>query len=195
MPNLFPFIIYVIVTTFTPGPNNIMAMTNAMHDGFKRTIRFLFGIFAGFILILLLSGLLNLVLADILPGIHAWLNVLGAGYMVFLAIHIMRSRPISDDSAENKFNSFKAGFIMQFLNIKVIVYGITVFSLFIIERFHDLASISLFAIVLAFIGFVATSTWALGGNLFRPLLRKYYRIFNIVMGALLIYTAIAGLFT
>ncbi len=35
MPNLYPFLIYVIVTTFTPGPNNIMAMTNAMHDGFK----------------------------------------------------------------------------------------------------------------------------------------------------------------
>ena len=135
MPNLYPFLIYVIVTTFTPGPNNIMAMTNAMHDGFKRTIRFLFGIFAGFIVILLLSGLLNLVLADILPEVHLWLNVLGAGYMVFLAIHIIRSKPIVDDPSANKFNSFKAGFVMQFLNIKVIVYGITVFSLFIIERY------------------------------------------------------------
>jgi threonine/homoserine/homoserine lactone efflux protein len=171
-----------------------MAMTNAMHDGFKRTIRFLFGIFAGFIVILLLSGLLNLVLADILPGIHAWLNILGAGYMVFLAIHIIRSKPIVDDPSANKFNSFKVGFVMQFLNIKVIVYGITVFSLFIIERYHDLASISLFAIVLAFIGFVATTTWALSGNLFRPLLKKHYRIFNIIMGALLVYTAIASLF-
>jgi cysteine/O-acetylserine efflux protein len=195
MPNLYPFLIYVIVTTFTPGPNNIMAMTNAMHDGLKRTIRFIFGIFAGFIAILLLSGLLNFVLSNLLPNVHAWLNYLGAGYMVFLAIHIMRSKPIADDSSENKFNSFKAGFIMQFLNIKVIVFGITVFSLFIIERYHDLVSISLFAIVLAFIGFVATSTWAVAGNLFRPLLKKYYRIFNIVMGALLIYTAIAGLFT
>jgi cysteine/O-acetylserine efflux protein len=194
MPNLYPFLIYVIVTTFTPGPNNIMAMTNAMHDGLKQTIRFLFGIFAGFIVILSLSGLLNLILADILPGVHAWLNILGAGYMVFLAIHIMRSKPITDDPSENKFNSFKAGFVMQFLNIKVIVYGITVFSLFIIERFHDLVSISLFAIILAFIGFIATSTWAVAGNLFRPLLTKHYRIFNIVMGALLIYTAIASLF-
>ena len=114
--------------------------------------------------------------------------------MVFLAIHIIRSKPIVDDPSANKFNSFKAGFVMQFLNIKVIVYGITVFSLFIVDRFHDLASISLFAIVLAFIGFVATTTWALGGNLFRPLLKKHYRIFNIIMGALLIYTAIASLF-
>jgi cysteine/O-acetylserine efflux protein len=195
MPNLYPFLIYVFVTTFTPGPNNIMAMTNAMHDGIKRTIRFLFGIFAGFIVILLLSGLLNLVLSDLLPGVHTWLNILGAGYMVFLAIHIIRSKPIADDLSENKFNSFKAGFVMQFLNIKVIVYGITVFSLFIIERFHDLISISVFAIVLSFIGFVATSTWALGGTLFRPLLSKYYRVFNIVMGALLIYTAVAGLIT
>ncbi len=194
MPNFYPFLIYVIVTTFTPGPNNIMAMTNAMHDGLKRTIRFLFGIFAGFIVILLLSGLLNLVLADLLPEVHTWLNILGAIYMVFLAIHIMRSKPIADDTSTNKFNSFKAGFVMQFLNIKVIVYGITVFSLFIIERFHDPLSIGLFAIILAFIGFVATSTWALGGNLFRPFLKKYYRIFNIVMGILLIYTAIASLF-
>lgn len=194
MPNLYPFLIYVIVTTFTPGPNNIMAMTNAMHDGFKKTIRFLFGKFAGFIVILLLSGLLNLVLADILPEVHTWLNILGAGYMVFLAIHIIRSKPIADDPSANKFNSFKSGFVMQFLNIKVIVYGVTVFSLFIIERYHDLVSISLIAIVLAFIGFVATTTWALGGNLFRPLLKKHYRIFNIVMGALLIYTAIASLF-
>jgi cysteine/O-acetylserine efflux protein len=193
MPNLYPFLIYVIVTTFTPGPNNIMAMTNAMRDGFHKTIRFLFGIFAGFIVILLLSGLLNLVLADLLPEVHTWLNILGAGYMVFLAIHIMRSKPIADDQSGNKYNSFNAGFVMQFLNIKVIVYGITVFSLFIIQRFHDLASISLFAIVLAFIGFVATSTWAVAGNLFRPLLKKYYRIFNITMGALLIYTAIASL--
>jgi cysteine/O-acetylserine efflux protein len=193
MPNLYPFLIYVIVTTFTPGPNNIMAMTNAMRDGFHKTIRFLFGIFAGFIVILLLSGLLNLVLANILPGVHIWLNILGAVYMVFLAIHIMRSRPIADDPSENKLNSFKAGFVMQFLNIKVIVYGITVFSLFIIERYHDLALISLFAIALSFIGFVATATWAVAGNLFRPLLKKHYRIFNIVMGALLIYTAIASL--
>jgi threonine/homoserine/homoserine lactone efflux protein len=193
MPNLYPFLIYVIVTTFTPGPNNIMAMTNAMHDGFTKTIRFVFGIFAGFIVILLLSGLLNLVLADILPEVHLWLNILGAGYMVFLAIHIIRSKPIADDPSGNKFNSFKAGFVMQFLNIKVIVYGITVFSLFIIERYHDLFTISLFAFVLAFIGFVATTTWALGGNLFRPLLKKHYRFFNIVMGALLIYTAIASL--
>ena len=114
--------------------------------------------------------------------------------MVFLAIHIIRTKPIADDPSANNFNSFKAGFVIQFLNIKVIVYGITIFSLFIIERYHDLASISLIAIVLAFIGFVTTTTWALSGNLFRPLLKKHYRIFNIIMGALLVYTAIASLF-
>jgi len=31
----FPaFITYVLVTTFTPGPNNMMSMSNALDDGF-----------------------------------------------------------------------------------------------------------------------------------------------------------------
>jgi threonine/homoserine/homoserine lactone efflux protein len=113
--------------------------------------------------------------------------------MVHLAYHIIRSKPVEDDLEKNGLNSFKAGFTMQFLNIKVILYGITVFSLFIIGTYHDPMSIGLFSMVLAGIGFVSTSCWAFGGNLFRNLLRKNYRIFNLVMAGLLVYTAIASL--
>ena len=45
-------------------------------------------------------------------------------------------------------NSFKAGLVLQFLNIKVILYGITVFSLFIINVYHDLLSMALFSLLL-----------------------------------------------
>jgi cysteine/O-acetylserine efflux protein len=193
MINLYPFLIYVVVTTFTPGPNNIMAMTNAMRDGYKKTIRFVFGIVTGFFVVLFISGLLNLALADLLPSVKKWLNILGAAYMVFLAIHIMLSKPIEDDPAGNSLNSFKAGFIMQFLNIKVIVYGITVFSIFIIDTYHDPLSIGIFSLGLALVGYAASTTWAFGGNLFRKFLLNHSRIFNIAMGGLLIYTAIASL--
>lgn len=193
MINLYPFLIYVVVTTFTPGPNNIMAMTNAMRDGYKKTIRFVLGIVAGFFVVLFISGLLNMALADLLPSVKKWLNILGAAYMVFLAIHIILSKPAGDDPSANSLNSFKAGFIMQFLNIKVIVYGITVFSIFIIDTYHDPLSIGIFSLGLALVGYAASTTWAFGGNLFREFLLKHYRIFNIAMGGLLIYTAIASL--
>lgn len=193
MPNLIPFLTYVFVTTFTPGPNNVMAMSNAMRFGLKKTMPFVWGIFSGFLVVLTLSGLLNIVLSSYIPGLRAWLNLLGAVYMFFLAWHIARSAPVEEGEASDQLNTFKAGFLQQFVNVKVLVFGITVFSLFIVHTYHDALSISLFALFLALVGFAASSSWAVGGNLFRKVLKENYRAFNYLMAGLLVYTAIASL--
>jgi threonine/homoserine/homoserine lactone efflux protein len=49
-------------------------------------------------------------------------------------------------------------------------------------------------LLLTLVAFGQPSTWAFAGNLFRPWLQRYYRLFNGLMAALLIYTAIASLF-
>ena len=194
MANFYPFLIYVLVTTFTPGPNNIMSMTNAMRSGYRRTLKFLLGVFTGFVVVMLLCGLLNVVLVSLLPQMQFWLNILGAAYMLYLAVHTFLSKPIEDQPLETGLNTFEAGFLMQFLNLKVILYGITVYSVFITPYIHNPASLILFAILLALIGFIATSSWALGGALFRNFYQKYYHLFNFVMAALLVYTALHSLF-
>ena len=193
MPDFYPFLVYVLVTTFTPGPNNIMAMTNGIHYPYLKLLKFLAGIFTGFFVVMLASGLLNVALTSLLPSLESWLKVLGVLYLLYLAVHVARSKPIEEEAGKSPFNTFRFGFSMQFLNIKVILYGITVFSLFIVHTFRDPLTLSLFSILLAAVSFVSTSCWALGGNLFRNLLRKNYRIFNWVMAGLLVYTAIASL--
>jgi cysteine/O-acetylserine efflux protein len=193
MTNFYPFLIYVAVTTFTPGPNNILSMSNAVRDGYRRTLRFLVGICAGFFIVMLASGLLNVALASLLPSLKKGLELLGAVYLLYLAVHVLRSKPAEADSGKNSLNSFRAGFLMQFINVKVILYGITVFSLFIVNDFQDPLSICLFAIGLTAVGFMAISCWALGGDVFGRLLRKYYRAFNLGMAGLLVYTAIASI--
>jgi cysteine/O-acetylserine efflux protein len=193
MANFYPFLIYVFVTTFTPGPNNIVSMSNGMRYGYKKILKFLGGIFAGFFVVMLLCGLLNIVLISLLPQVKIWLNILGAAYMIYLAFHIVFSKPVEEASSEKGLNSFKAGFGMQFLNVKVILYGITVFSTFIIKSYQDPVRMSGFALLLAAIGFISTSCWAVGGDLFRNLVRKYSLVFNLAMGGLLVYTAIASL--
>ncbi len=193
MPNLTPFLAYVFVTTFTPGPNNVMAMSNAMRFGLKKTMPFVWGIFTGFLLVLTLSGLLNMALASLIPGLRTWLNLLGAVYMLYLAYHIAHSQPVEEGQGGDNLNTFRAGFLQQFVNVKVLVFGITVFSLFIVNTYHDPLSISLFALFLALVGFAASSSWAIGGNLFRKLLKEHYRAFNYVMAGLLVYTAAASL--
>jgi cysteine/O-acetylserine efflux protein len=190
--NFFAFITYVLVTTFTPGPNNMTAMSNGLHDGFRRSLRFLLGVSCGFFLIMLLSGYLNFILVSFLPKARFWLNLLGTGYMIYLGIHIALAKEDKQMEIENPLNTFKAGILMQFLNPKGILYGITVFSNFIIPFYQDLLSITLFSVALAIVGFIATSCWAAFGVLFRSAFSKYSRVLNITLGLLLIYSAIAG---
>ena len=155
--NFFAFITYVLVTTFTPGPNNMMAMSNALHDGFRKTLRFLIGVFWGFFFVMLLCGYLNFALVSISPKARFWLNLLGTGYMVYLGIHIALTKQSEQAEIERPLNTFKAGALMQFLNLKLILYGITVFSNFIIPFHQDIPTLTLYTILLAVIGFIATA--------------------------------------
>lgn len=51
--------------------------------------------------------------------------------------------------------------------------------------------LTLFALLLAFIGFVFTLCWALFGSVFRMLFSKYARVTNTVMALLLVYCAVS----
>ncbi len=168
-------------------------MTYAMRYGYRGILRFLAGVFSGFTLVMLACGLLNVLLVKLIPQVEHWLKIFGALYMLYLAAHIIFSKGMDDGEDRKDMNSYLAGLGLQFLNLKVILYGVTVFSLFIVQPVKNLLVVSLFAPLLAGIGFIATSCWAVGGNLFRGLLKRYYRWFNLAMGALLVYTAIASL--
>jgi threonine/homoserine/homoserine lactone efflux protein len=190
--NFLAFAMYVVVTTFTPGPNNLMAMSNGLHTGFRRTIKFLGDVFAGFFVVMLICAFANFAFMLMLPSIHSWLNWFGAAYMLYLAIHVMRSKPHLDEENEG-LNTLSAGFSMQLINPKVILYGITVFSNFIIPVYRSIPSLVFFALILAVIGLLASSSWAYFGVIFRRFFAKYDRFINLAMGLLLIYTAIASL--
>lgn len=185
---LIPFFSYVFVVTFTPGPNNIMAMVNATQAGYKKTLHFMGGIFAGFVIIMVLCSYFNLFLFNILPKVQIFMGFLGAGYMLYLAYKIMTSK---GNNIENlgKLNTFFAGMTLQFVNPKVILYGITVISNFVIPYYNTNLSLILFSIFLASIAFISTSCWAMFGVFFEKFLAKYRQPFNLLMGLLLIYSA------
>ncbi len=136
--DFFPFLTYVLVSTFTPGPNNILAMSNSMRFGYRRTQGLLLGMLAGFAIMLLVSGLLNVALARVIPQLHSWLNLAGAVYLVYLAAHIALSKPQDQSGpAPERLNTFAAGFALQFVNLKGILYGVTVFAMFITPVYQN----------------------------------------------------------
>jgi len=191
MPNFFAFASYVFAVTFSPGPNNIMSLTNGNKYGYKKTLKFLTGIASGFFIILLLSNFFNLLLFNLLPKIKIIMGIVGAIYMVYLALIIIKSKDDEKKGDTAKINSFYTGVILQFVNPKAILYGITVTSNFIIPYYKSSTYLVLFSLLLAFIGLISVSCWALFGEFFQKFLSNYRKLFNFIMSALLIYSAVS----
>ncbi|MDN4075014.1 LysE family transporter [Fictibacillus terranigra] len=190
--SILSFLLYVFVTSFTPGPNNIMAMLFANQYGLKRTLRFCFGVGAGFFIIIMLSSCFNLWLKNVIPKIEFAMTILGAVYMLYLAYKVLTStRKTKSSETEDRNNSFTAGMLLQFINPKGLLYGLTVISTFVIPFYHSNISLLLFSMFLAFIGFLSTFSWSLFGSMFQAFLSKYRRAFNVVMALLLVYSAVS----
>ena len=130
MINLIPFLSYVFVTTFTPGPNNILSMVNAKQYGFKNSFRFNLGILTGFIILMIACSYFNLFLVTLMPKIQHFIGIFGAIYMIYLAIKIAFGTNIGNNIHNKETNTYLSGLTMQFLNPKVILYGITVIATF-----------------------------------------------------------------
>ncbi|MGB8957054.1 MAG: LysE family transporter [Tumebacillaceae bacterium] len=185
------FLSYVFVTAYTPGPNNIMAMSNANRYGFKKSLKFNFGVGAGFVVIMLLCSYFNLFMYSFIPKIEFAMKIVGGLYMLYLCVKIIRSKPTGESTVDGKLNSFLTGMWLQFINPKVILYGITAFSTFVIPYYQSNTALILFSLLLAVIGCSGTICWAIFGAVFQRFLSKYRIQFNIAMGLLLLYSAVS----
>ncbi|EOR22899.1 lysine exporter protein LysE/YggA, partial [Niallia nealsonii AAU1] len=83
-----------------------------------------------------------------------------------------------------------SGFLMQFLNPKVVLFTITVIPSFILPNYTQLPAITMGVIVITIIGFLAFITWVLFGTIFKRFLQRHKKIVNILMAIFLAYSGI-----
>lgn len=189
--NLFPALSFVLITTFTPGPNNISSASMGVLHGYKNTVRYLVGITVGFFLMMLLSASISTSLLNLVPAFEPVLRFIGAGYILYLAFGTLKaSYAFREDNV--KPMGFAQGLMLQLLNPKVIVYGVTLFSAFLASITNNLMLLLLAALFLAGVAFCATSTWALFGTAIKTHLHhsRVKIAVNTILSLLLIYTAL-----
>ncbi len=185
------FLSYAVVTAVTPGPNNLMSMSNAGRLGFKRALPFNLGIWAGFTIVMLLCTAFCGALSDLIPRIKTPMLIVGAAYMLYLAWKTFKSPPVTDEDGQGR-GGFLSGLALQFVNPKIYIYCIVSMEAYILPYYQGRwPELTLFALLLAFIGFVFTLCWALFGSVFRMLFSKYARVTNTVMALLLVYCAVS----
>jgi threonine/homoserine/homoserine lactone efflux protein len=183
------FITYIFIMAYTPGPNNIMSMNNAKNVGFKKGLVFNFGLLTGFFVVMLLCLFFTTVLYTVVPKIQLPMKILGAAYMIFLSVKTII--PSRENEIQNNNASFVIAIFLQFINSKIIIYGITAFSSFILPYYNSIPILIFFVFLLSFVGFSGSICWALFGSLFSMLFNKHAKVLNIIMAVLLLYCAIS----
>ena len=102
---------YMVISSFTPGPGNILAMNTTTRFGWKKGKRLILGICCGYFLVQMICTLALYSLNMVLSPVLSILKYIGVAYMVWLAIYIAVSHP--ETSHSNKAPSFSTGFLLH----------------------------------------------------------------------------------
>ncbi len=188
--NYLSFIAYACAVTFLPGPNNILLLSAAGQTGFKKCLPLLTGIWTGLIAVMTLAGAFCTVLGEFIPSVQGAFKYAGAAYILYLAWKTFTRKPVDSYEAEVKHLRFIDGFLLQFLNVKVIMLGLAAFPAFFLPYSHGFIYIALFAVTMTACCGAGNLLWTFAGSLIAPFYDRHYRLINTIMALLLLYCVV-----
>jgi len=190
---IVPLLTFVMITTYTPGPNNISSASMGLLFGYLKSLPFLVGIASGFVIIMLACGGLSGFMTSLVPSLSTWLRWAGCAYILWLAFRTLKASYSFHGEERTVPLGFTNGMMLQLLNPKVIIYGLTLYSTFLYSLVTRPAWMLFSALCLAFNAWLSISLWALFGST----LKKYVthpgirKSINFILFLLLVYTAIS----
>lgn len=183
-------VIYALVSSITPGPNNFMLLASGVNFGFGRTIPHIFGISLGFFILLLAVGLGLGAVLKAFPVLDIALKIAGGAYLLYLAWRIAMSRSLaSGGDAKTRPMSLLEAAAFQWVNPKAWVLAVTAMALYTSPA-NPFWSVVLIGVVFTAVNLPSVSVWAGFGVALRGFLSDPVRLkwFNIAMGVLLAAT-------
>ncbi|WP_436862710.1 LysE family transporter [Staphylococcus caeli] len=181
------FIIYTFFMSYTPGPNNLLALDGALRSGMKGTMHFLFGICLGFLTLSLLCLMFSEYMATYFDGFILIIKIFGFFYLLYLAYSVFKHK--SDTEKQNSNYRLRDGLYLQYMNPKTIVYVLTAIVTYVTTQNMNLLSSLSYTLIIAIIGASGAVAWAAMGLCFKKILLKYNSIYKISMSTCLILLA------
>jgi len=182
--------IFILVSTFTPDPVNILSSATSSRFGVYKALPFMIGALVGTYIVFVLTGFFNILYLNDISFIEKIIGYIGAVYMCYLAYRIIASTDNFEDKKEPISQHLVIlGIILSFGNPKAILFGLTV-SGFYFESGMDFEYILVFSLFLAVLYFISVLVWGIFGFLFMKFLSEYQKIFNMILASLLIYSAL-----
>jgi len=185
----FPaLILSVILVGYSPGPCNVFALAMALRHGRRDALGMWSGMVAGYVLVGTLV-MLAAHYADVACGpLMRYLKYAGAGYVAYLAYRIYKTR--GSDFGDGRGCTFVSGFVMQLMNVKMIVYQLTAYSTFALPYSDGLADLLPLFCILVIAGPGANLVWLLCGSRLHHLLTRRRIVIDTIMALALAACAV-----
>ena len=183
---LVPLIIFALVGSFTPGPNTIMVTASGAAFGFVRTMPHMLGVTFGFALMVFPVGLGLGQFFQAVPQAHAWLRIVGAAYLLYLAWRIARAGDPGAGEATRQPLTFLEAALFQWINPKALTLAFSVVTAFTTVGGNLWLELALIALIFALACFPALVVWCLFGVAIRAFLSspRALRITNLLLATL-----------
>ena len=190
-PELLSLSLFMLGTSCSPGPNNIVASYSGFNFGVVKTFPHMLGVIFGFtsVVCVLNFGLINIF--KLYPLIQEILKISGSIFLVYLAYKIAFSKNIKENKKENPVK-FLETFFFQFLNPKGVIVAIIIVSTYV-ESGSNFVNYSFWVILVSFIcALISITFWTFVGKFFRRFAtnEKFIKYFNYVMSVLLLLSII-----
>jgi len=188
-------ILFSLVATFTPGPNNLLALASGANHGYLRTLPHVLGVCLGFTIMFLLVGAGLGSLFIMLPVTYTILKFGAFGYLLYLAFKIARSKSIGEGTNGAKPITLLGSAAFQWINPKAWIATVTIVTSFTNPDAFWL-SMAIAAVTNIILAFAAVSSWALFGTVVKSWLSNplRLRIFNWTMASILVISVLPSLF-
>lgn len=179
----------ILALGYSPGPANIYSLSCALRFGRRKALRMWFGLLTGFSIAALITATATHFIGMALGEYVSYIRYIGAAYLVYLAIKMIRSTGTSSNDSSS--TSFVSGMIVQMTNAKMLLYEMTVYSTFVLPYSNKLIDLYIVAAWLLIAGPGANLVWLLAGDALKPFFDKYTKQINILMALMIIICAIA----
>ena len=185
---LLAFIAFALVTSVTPGPNNLMLLASGVNFGLRRSMPHMAGVCLGFTVMVALVGLGLGQLFERIPELYVALRYIGAAYLAYLAWKIAGAAPPDSEARRTaRPLTFVQAAAFQWVNPKAWVMAIGAIATYTPQGDFTL-NVLLIALLFGLVNGPSVGLWTITGSLLRRWLDKprARRIFNFGMAALLI---------
>jgi len=187
---------FALVTTVTPGPNNMMVMISGANFGLRRTLPHILGIALGFPLMLLAVGLGLGAVFGAVPLLHTILKYVAFAWLIYLAWKLANAkRPNAEGVPGGRPLSFLAAAGFQWVNPKAWMMGLSAATLYLPEGQSPWLRLGLLVGLFVLVTFPSCAVWCLFGTGIARFLGTARRVvvFNWVMAALLVVSMVPTL--